>query len=145
MKIAHILLISVAAVLLAACASQRSIRQERADRPGHGPEVQTAEERLSILKSRLNLTKAQVYDIRPIFEEEYERKREMMGSMRPGDRQGMSSVRQKKEDLDWLISRKLSNYLTPEQMELYQDFLAEEGARMEKMHSRKGGRGGPPM
>lgn len=54
----------------------------------------------------------------------------------------MKEIRQKKDDLEWDTTKKLSAHLTKEQMELYSTLLAEEEQQMkEKMQSQRGSKG----
>lgn len=134
MKTARLLLIVMAVAALAACSSHD--RKPQFETP-------TPEKRLYTLKHRLNMTDEQVAAVKPIIEEEHKRKQELMEAMDDGDREAMRENKEKMEDLEWDIFKKLSKHLTPDQMDLYSKLLEEEAKAMEEQ-SRPGPGGGRP-
>jgi len=106
-------------------------------------EVPSPDKRLYTLKHRLQLTDKQMAAIKPILESEHARKAEIMENAEPGDREAMRATKEQIEDLEWNIYKRLSEHLTPKQMELYSKLLEEEKAKMEAQRGpQKGGKRG---
>lgn len=134
MKVKIFMLALVTAALLTACSSHHQ-------RPTM--EVPTPQKRLYTLKHRLNMSDEQVIAVKPILEQEYERKTELMDAFRDGNREAMRENKQKLEDLEWDIFKQLSDHLTPEQMDIYSKLLEEEKEKMmEQMQANQGRKGG---
>ncbi len=80
--------------------------------------------------------------IRPILEDEYKEKSAIMESFKDRDRESMQANREKLENLEWDVIKKLSDHLDEEQMNLYVDLLEKEQEAMKaQMQERRGGKG----
>jgi len=106
------------------------------------PQIPSPEKRLYTLKHKLNLTAPQMEAIRPILEDEYKEKSAIMESFKDRDRESMQANREKLENLEWDVIKKLSDHLDEEQMNLYVDLLEKEQEAMKaQMQERRGGKG----
>lgn len=115
----------------------------------HQPRIQvpTASQRLHLMNHKLNLTMAQVEAIKPILDEEFRRKTEIMALMEDGDEDEKRQAVYALEDLEWDTFKKLSEHLTPEQVHLLSELLLEEAKMteepMQEEPSSRGERRGP--
>lgn len=65
-----------------------------------------------------------------------------MESFKDRDRESMQANREKLENLEWDVIKKLSDHLDEEQMNLYVDLLEKEQEAMKaQMQERRGGKG----
>jgi Spy/CpxP family protein refolding chaperone len=80
------------------------------------------DEVMTQLRGRLNLTEAQQSKIRPIIEESFTKRREILKS----DTQDKQSIRTELQKLHWSTDIKLGAILTEEQMKEYQKFREEQ-------------------
>lgn len=109
-------------------------------RPEQPPKPPTVEEVVSQLQEQLNLTDEQVEQIRPIFEEEFEKREELFQKNQgQGQGQGPESRKALDEELQKLqeeTEKQLEEILTEEQMTLYRKMLDER----QKHQPPRGGR-----
>ena len=96
----------------------------------HGPRPilseKTPEQVISNMKIRLNLTKKQETDIRPIIESGIVNKRKILKKYEDQKEQVSRSMSNEMKELQKSIEKRLSNILTAEQMEDYRGFNDEE-------------------
>lgn len=101
------------------------------------PQGKSVDEYILLMKDRLDLSAEQEAKIRPIIEEEWERRREIIVSYR-GERESMRAAMQ------WLekdTESQLAAILTQEQMAEYRQLREEMRQSMrEKMRGRRPGR-----
>lgn len=96
---------------------------------------------MSKMRDRLHLTEEQEKKIRPIIEESFQARREILKS-NPQDR---SAIKNELQELQWKTDMRLGLILTKEQMEEYEKLREEQSERMQSSDmqgSRKGSRGG---
>ncbi|GAK56451.1 hypothetical protein U27_03413 [Candidatus Vecturithrix granuli] len=96
-------------------------------RPEQPPKPPTVEEIVSQLQEQLNLTNEQVEQVRPIFEEEFEKREELFQKnrgqgQRPESRKALDEEFQKLQEE---TEKQLEEILTEEQMALYRKMLEE--------------------
>lgn len=152
------LILSVLAVLMlaAGCASREARGTEQSGGPGRpgGPGEQagpvSVEQRAADMKTRLGLTEEQAALVELIVQEQFERRKALMDQTRSGGSQAREKAQAKLDDLDWDISKKLSQVLTEDQMLAYTKWMEEEAARKpdgdrpEPPEGGPSGRPGPP-
>jgi hypothetical protein len=63
------------------------------------PEGKTANEFISVMKTRLNLTEKQEIQVYPIIHKEFEKRREIFERHRGQGRQGMQSLKNEMQEL----------------------------------------------
>lgn len=103
--------------MLAACSQHKAEPQM---------EIPTPTKRLLVFKQRLGLTVEQMDAIKPILEEERQRKTALMETLKDGDEEEQKAARHALEDLDWDIFKKVSEHLTKEQVDELVTLLLEE-------------------
>lgn len=109
-------------------------------------ELPTPTKRLHVLKQRLDLTMAQMDAFKPILDEEYCRKTEIMQIMEDGDEDAVQEAKMQMEDLEWDTFKRLSKHLTQEQVDLLSEFLLQEAKKQTPPTPEareKGGKRGP--
>lgn len=151
------LILSVLAVLMlaAGCSSREARAPEQSGGPGGpgGPGGQagpiSAEQRVADMKTRLGLTGEQAAAVKPIIEEQFERRKAIMDQSRSGGSEAREKLQAKMDDLEWDIDKKLAAVLTADQMLAYTKWIEEEAARTpgdgrpEPPDGAPGGRPGP--
>ncbi|MGE4424737.1 MAG: hypothetical protein AB7D39_20725 [Pseudodesulfovibrio sp.] len=147
----YLILTALAVLLLAAgCASQESRGPGQAGGPGGPGGPVSAEQRVADMQTRFGLTDEQAAAVKPIIEEQFERRKAIMDQTRSSGSEAREKMQAKMDDLDWDISKKLSQVLTEDQMLAYTKWVEEEAAkkpdgdRPEPPDGGKGGRPGPP-
>ena len=107
--------------------------------PPHGPNIRggwpqgkTADEFISAMKTRLNLTEEQEIQVRPIIEKEFAKRHKIMEESMAQGPQGMQSLKNKMQELQIASERNLEKILTQEQMVEYQKLIDEERQNMRK-------------
>jgi hypothetical protein len=118
-------------LIMTACSSGRSRTR------GSLPEGKTANEFISAMKTRLNLTEEQEIQVYPIIHKEFEKRREIFERHRGQGRQGMQSLKNEMKELQITTEKKLEKILMPEKMKEYRRLINEERQNMRKnMHHR---------
>lgn len=110
-------------------------------RPEQPSKPPTVEEIVSQLQEQLNLTDEQVEQIRPIFEEEFEKREELFQKNRgqgPESRKALDTEFQKLQEE---TEKQLEEIFTEEQMALYRKMLEE---RQKQQPPQGGPQGGMP-
>ncbi|WP_031484588.1 hypothetical protein [Maridesulfovibrio frigidus] len=148
MKLKYLILIVVLMAGMTACSQSRGGRSGGRDEGGPPPdrkqELQTPDEKITVLTKRLNLTSDQVEQIRPVLKEEYDELKKIEESD-----EDSKDIEKRRSDIDWIIYKKMNKILTEEQMYLYLQYV--ESQKKTETSSGKsgrggsgGGRGGPP-
>jgi Spy/CpxP family protein refolding chaperone len=96
------------------------------------PQGKTADEFISAMKTRLNLTEEQEIQIRPVIEKEVAERRGIIEESMEQRPQGMQSLKNKMHELQIATERNLEKILTQEQMVEYQKLIDEERQNMRK-------------
>jgi Spy/CpxP family protein refolding chaperone len=101
------------------------------------------EEIVQQMKERLRLTEEQVAKIRPIIDESFNKRRDILDN----NGQDKKSNRSALQEVRWKTDMKLGQILTEQQMSDYQNFFEEksEKSQQDDMHHGKGGRSGGGM
>ena len=143
-------------MLAAGCASQETRGSEQGGGPGGpgGPGGQagpvSAEQRVADMRTKLGLTADQTAEVKPIIEEQFERRKAIMGKSRSDSREAREKMQAKRDDLEWETDKKLASVLTEDQMLAYTKWIEEEAAhksedgRPEPPDGAPSGRSGPP-
>ena len=113
-------------LIMTACSSGRSRTR------GSLPEGKTANEFISVMKTRLNLTEKQEIQVYPIIHKEFEKRREIFERHRGQGRQGMQSLKNEMQELQITTEKKLEKILTQEQMKEYRKLRDEERQKLRK-------------
>jgi Spy/CpxP family protein refolding chaperone len=104
------------------------------------PGGKSADQIVSDMKNRLNLTDEQEAKIRPIIEEQSKNRAALIEKYRGQGREGMGSLRNELQELNQRTENQLQSILTKEQMEEYQKMQTEEREQMRKgSRSRRSG------
>lgn len=98
----------------------------RARNRGNMPEGKTANELISVMKTRLNLADEQEIQIRPIIEEEYAKRQEIIEEYAGQGRGSKGAMSTELQELQKITEIKLEAILTNEQMKEYRKLRAEE-------------------
>jgi Spy/CpxP family protein refolding chaperone len=109
---------------------------------GPMPEGETADQIISNMKERLNLTEEQEVRIRPIIEEQSEKRREIIQKCQEQGRQGMEYSRNELQELQKTTEEQLGAVLTEEQMEEYRKIQEERYQKMREERPERMRRGG---
>ena len=96
------------------------------------PEAKAADQFISEMKGRLNLTDEQQVQVRPIIEEQVEKRNELIKKYQRQGRQGVDSLRYELQDLRISAESQLQYFLTNEQMIKYGNMQQEEDERISK-------------
>ena len=96
------------------------------------PRGKSADQIMSAMKTRLNLTDEQEAKIRPIIEEQVKNRAALIEKYQGQGRQGMRSMRNELQELNQRTGNQLQSILTKEQMEEYQKMQAEESQQRRK-------------
>ena len=96
----------------------------------------SADQIISDMKNRLNLTDEQEAKIRPIIEDQITKRGALIEKYQGQGREGMGSLKNEMQELSKTTENQLQSILTKEQMENYRNMQAEERQQM-----RKGSRG----
>jgi hypothetical protein len=142
-------------MLAAGCASQDTRGTERAGGPGGpgGPGGQagpvSAEQQVADMRAKLGLSDEQAAEVKPIIEEQFERRKTIMDQSRSSGSEAREKMQAKLDDLEWNIDKKLAAVLTEDQMLAYTKWVEEEAARKsadrpEPPDGAPSGRPGPP-
>ncbi|MDY6953775.1 MAG: hypothetical protein SWE60_19885 [Thermodesulfobacteriota bacterium] len=99
------------------------------------------EEVLSDMRKRLNLTAEEEVEVRPIIESSLDEWRKIQEQHRKDREQGFHSFMQAIEAHKTSVEERLSAILTPEQMDAYREFNAQQGRPF--MHGPPGMHGPP--
>jgi len=99
---------------------------------GRVPPGKNADQILSDMKSRLNLTDEQEAKIRPIIEEQIKKRNALIEKYQGQGRQGRESLRSEMQALGKSTEDQLQPILTKEQMGNYQKMQEEERQNMRK-------------
>ena len=101
------------------------------------------EEIVQQMKERLRLTDEQVTKIRPVIEESFNKRRDILNN----NGQDKKTNRNALQEVRWKTDMKLGQILTEEQMSDYQNLFEEktEKSQQDDMHHGKGGRSGGGM
>ena len=101
------------------------------------------EEIVQQMKERLRLTEEQVTKIRPVIEESFNKRRDILNN----NRQDKKTSRSALQEVRWKTDMKLGQILTEEQMSDYQNLFEEksEKSQQDDMHHGKGSRSGGGM
>jgi hypothetical protein len=105
--------------------------------PGPRPFLsdKTPEQVFSDMKMRLNLTKEQEADVRPIIESSIENKRKILKKYKDQQEQVFRSLSNEMQELQKSVNKRLGNTLTAEQMEDYRGFNDEDCFMMRRFRS----------
>ena len=105
--------------------------------PGPRPFLsdKTPEQVFSDMKMRLNLTKEQEADVRPIIESSIENKRKILKKYKDQQEQVFRSLSNEMQELQKSVNKRLGNTLTAEQMEDYRGFNNEDCFMMRRFRS----------
>ena len=100
----------------------------------------SAEQVMAKMKERLHLTEGQETKIRPIIEESFQTRREILKR----DPQDRSVINNELQELQWKTDMRLGLILTEEQMKEYEKLREEQSEKMQSsdMQSRKESRSG---
>jgi len=130
-------IILAAGLLVTATMACSSLNTQKARRVPGG---KSADQIISDMKNRLNLTDEQEAKIRPIIEEQVKNRAALIEKYRGQGREGMSSMRNELQALNQSTENQLQSILTKEQMEEYRKMQAEEREQMRKgSRSRRSG------
>ena len=101
------------------------------------------EEIVQQMKERLRLTEEQVAKIRPVIEESFNKRRDILDNNGQDKKTNRSAL----QEVRWKTDMKLGLILTEEQMTDYQNLFEEKGEKSQQddMHHGKGGRSGGGM
>lgn len=101
------------------------------------------EEIVEQMKERLRLTEEQVTKIRPVIEESFNKRRDILNNNGQDKKTNRSAL----QEVRWKTDMKLGQILTEEQMSDYQNLFEEksEKSQQDDMHHGKGGRSGGGM
>jgi hypothetical protein len=99
---------------------------------GRTPGGKSADQIISDMKNRLNLTDEQEAKIRPIIEEQVKNRAALIEKYQGQGRQGMRSMRNELQELNQSTENQLQSILTKEQMEEYRKMQAEESQQRRK-------------
>ena len=101
------------------------------------------EEIVQQMKERLRLTDEQVTKIRPVIEESFNKRRDILNNNGQDKKTNRSAL----QEVRWKTDMKLGQILTEEQMSDYQNLFEEksEKSQQDDMHHGKGGRSGGGM
>lgn len=113
-------------LIMTACSSGRSRTR------GSLHEGKTANEFISVMKTRLNLTEKQEIQVYPIIHKEFEKRREIFERHRGQGPQGMQSLKNEMQELQITTEKKLEKILTQEQMKEYRKLRDEERQKLRK-------------
>ena len=137
-------------MLAAGCASQDTRGPDQSGGPGGQAGPVSAEQRVADMRTKLGLTAEQAAEVKPIIEEQFERRKAIMDQARSKGREAMEKLQPKLDDLEWDIDKKLAAVLTEDQMLAYTKWVEEEAAkkpgdgRPEPPDGAPAGRPGPP-
>lgn len=103
-------------------------------RPKRGrlPKGKTAEEFISVMKTRLDLTEKQEIQVRPIIEKEFAKRREIFEKSMEQGPQGRQSLKNEMQELQLTTEQNLEKILTQEQMMEYRKLIDEERQNIRK-------------
>lgn len=104
--------------------------------------VKTTDQIIQEMTFRLNLTEEQKAQVRPILEEQREKKAAIMEKYRDQGRGAKVYMRDDMEALELDVQLKLAKVLTEEQMKEYRKMVAEQKASMTEQKAQRGSRGG---
>ena len=93
------------------------------------------------MKERLHLTEEQTTKIRPIIEESFNQRRQILNDTGQDKKVNRSAL----QEVRWKTDMKLAQILTEEQMQDYQNLYERQSGKPQhddNMHRGKGGRGG---
>jgi len=127
-----LMLVALAAVPACSTANRQSPAIEL-------PAVPNPEKRLHVLRSRLHLSDEQTEAIRPILEDEYQKKVELR---RKQAEDNTWEGKQEAEELEWSVIKRLAQHLDRDQMDEYCKLLDEEQKAQQQGGPGKGGPGG---
>ena len=101
------------------------------------------EEIVQQMKERLRLTEEQVTKIRPVIEESFNKRHDILDN----NGQDKKTTRSALQEVRWKTDMKLGQILTEEQMSDYQNLFEEksEKSQQDDMHHGKGGHSGGGM
>jgi len=111
---------------------------------GRIPEGRSADQITSDMKEHLNLTEEQEAQIRPIIEEQIEKRREIVQKYQGHGRPDRESLRNEMQKLRETTENQLAGILTEDQMEEYRGIQEEQRQKMHEerqQNMRRGGRG----
>jgi len=136
-KTAGLVLVILASLLLAAVFILPLSRAQAADLSNMN---KSPEEIVQQMKVRLRLTEEQVTKIRPVIEESFNKRHDILNN----NGQDKKANRSELQEVRWKTDMKLGQILTEEQMRDYQNLLEEtsEKSQQDDMHHGKGGRSG---
>ena len=104
--------------------------------------VKTTGQIVEEMSARLNLTEEQKAQVRPILEEQREKRAAIMEQYRDQGRGAKMYMQDDMEALELETQVKLAQVLTDEQMEEYRAMVAEQKASITEQKSQRGSRGG---
>lgn len=107
-------------LIMASCSSGRARTR------GNLPEGKTADELISVMKARLNLTDEQEIQIRPLIEEECAERKEIIEKYAGQGRGSRGVLIGELQGLQKTTETKLETILTEEQMKEYRKLRSEE-------------------
>ncbi len=101
------------------------------------------EELVQQMKERLHLTEDQAIKIRPVIEDSFSKRRDILNDAG----QDKKAIRSALQEVRWKTDMKLGQILTEEQMRDYQNLFEEKSEKSQQgdMHHGKGGRSGGGM
>jgi len=110
----------------------------RARNRGRIPQGKMPDDLISVMNKRLNISEEQVLQVRPIIEQECEKRRQIIENYFGQGREAMISIRTELQELQDATETKLSTILTDKQMEEYRKIRDQERQEMrEKMRGRR--------
>lgn len=130
-------------LFLTGCASGGYSDGRSGGRSGGRPQAMeppSAEDQLAELQSVLTLNPGQVEKIRPVIEEHHAEMEAMFERARKGGRSAMMELRDEIKLQHDILRDALEQFLTPEQMQKYDQFMKEK----ELEHQQQGPGGGGP-
>src|ERR1700690_1189233 len=139
-KTAGRVLVLLASLLFAAVFILPLSRAQAADSSNMN---KSPEEIVQQMKERLRLTEDQVTKIRPVIEESFNKRRDILDNNGQDKKTNRSAL----QEVRWKTDMKLGLILTEEQMTDYQNLFEEKGEKSQQddMHHGKGGRSGGGM
>ena len=99
-------------------------------------ETKTADEIITQMKGRLNLTEDEEVKVRPIIEEQVKRRKELIKKYAGQGYKGMDSLKDELKDLRISTANQLQYFLTSDQMIKYGAMQQEEDQRISREKSQ---------
>lgn len=134
-KVGIVLFIILLAGTFSACAF-KAMAKDRNQAQGL-----SAETIMKDLSSKLSLSLETKNKIRPIIYDSFEQRRTLVKEVREGGRGRRSDIRGKMQEYQKETERQLAEFLTSEQLSLYQEYISEQQEAIKNRRQRGGGRG----